>query len=64
MKPGEQLRASRFGRERPFVCEDPGWVAPEWVYQVTLMSPYIAVLLAWSGAGLRGQAFRMSVEAL
>ncbi|CAJ1420734.1 unnamed protein product [Effrenium voratum] len=22
--------------------QDPGWVAPEWVYQVTLMSPYIA----------------------
>ena len=22
--------------------KDVGWVAPEWVYQVTLMSPYIA----------------------
>lgn len=22
--------------------QDVGWVAPEWVYQVTLMSPYIA----------------------
>ena len=22
-------------------CQDVGWVAPEWVYQVTLMSPYI-----------------------
>ena len=36
------------------MVQDVGWVAPEWVYQVTLMSPYIVGKLKQIWIGLQG----------